>query len=77
MPSVTTTLREPTKAPRLLMFAYGFSFQVYIILCTAGLLIFSDEAFDRCPPYNSHGCVVQDLFNLNFSSYHIHWLAYS
>merc|ERR1719456_801621 len=75
LPSVTIVLRDPRSAPALLGAAYVIAYVLYVVLGFSALMLLSDEKWKTCPSANSHGCQIQDLYNLNFASYRLRVVA--
>ena len=55
--------------------AYFGSYIMCVALCLVAMIAFGNLKNKECENKNSDPCEINDLYNLNFSSYHIRWIS--
>eukprot|EP01029_Cantina_marsupialis_P007347 TRINITY_DN181246_c0_g1_i1.p1 TRINITY_DN181246_c0_g1~~TRINITY_DN181246_c0_g1_i1.p1 ORF type:complete len:468 (-),score=108.41 TRINITY_DN181246_c0_g1_i1:242-1645(-) len=75
IPGLVSPIRPSRKIKPAIFVGYIIGVVLYIILCGSAMFAFGDIADPKCLDHNSEACKIQDMYNLNFASFHLQWVA--
>ena len=73
VPGLTTPIRPDKWISLTLLVTIFGSVLCYVVLCGAAMFAFEDATATTCTA--GHACTVQELYSLNFQSYHFTWIG--
>jgi amino acid permease len=73
VPGLTTPIRPDKWISLTLLATIVGSVLCYVVLCGAAMFAFEDATAATCT--GEHACTVQQLYSLNFQSYHFTWIG--
>eukprot|EP01029_Cantina_marsupialis_P031288 TRINITY_DN89432_c0_g2_i1.p1 TRINITY_DN89432_c0_g2~~TRINITY_DN89432_c0_g2_i1.p1 ORF type:complete len:496 (+),score=125.37 TRINITY_DN89432_c0_g2_i1:154-1488(+) len=73
VPGLVSPIRPQAHMKRSIFRGYSLGLIVYLVLCSSAMFAFGNIVNPKC--IHSDACTVQDMYNLNFSTFHLKWIA--
>eukprot|EP00494_Astrolonche_serrata_P026340 UN26601 len=75
VPGLVSPVRPQSTITLAVKVSYIISFIMCTVLCLMAMIAFGNVKNESCQDKDSDPCKINELYNLNFSSYHIRWIS--